>query len=202
MDDLSQAALIMGIDYGSKLAGTTAAAFVSDGKLLVDQSLRGQNADEWLWQLVSTVHPKVVYLDAPLSLPKVYIQGVFTPGAEYFYRACDREVQAMSPMFIGGLTARAIQLTAKLSQAGIAVLETYPSQTAKILFHHLPEYKKDLAALPNFTEALQGLLPFPLQSPPSNWHQFDSLLAWFSGYRHSQGQAILYGDATEGRIIV
>lgn len=199
---MNQAAQIMGVDYGSKLAGTTAAAYVADGELSISQSQRGQNADEWLWQLINSIKPSQVFIDAPLTLPKVYSQGIYSSGEEYFYRACDKEVQAMSPMFIGGLTARAIQIRARLSEAGIAILETYPSQLARQLFSHLPEYKKSLAALPLFTDALQGLLPIPLHQPPASWHQYDSLLAWLSGYRHSQGQAILYGDATEGRIIV
>ncbi|WP_299824511.1 DUF429 domain-containing protein [uncultured Pontibacter sp.] len=192
----------MGVDYGSKLAGTTAAAYVSGGSIDVVQSQQNKNADEWLWQLLAAVEAKTVFVDAPLTLPKVYGQGIYTSDAEYFYRSCDKEVQAMSPMFIGGLTARAIQLRAKLSEAGIAVLETYPSQLNKLLFSHLAGYKKDLAALPVYTEALQGLLPLPVLHPPSNWHQFDSLLAWYSGYRHSKGQSILYGDAKEGRIVV
>lgn len=199
---MQDAAQIIGIDYGSKLAGTTAAAFVEDGKLQVSQTQRGQDADAWILELASTLHPKTIYIDAPLSLPKVYSQGVFTPEAAYFYRACDREVQAMSPMFIGGLTARAIQLRARLAETSIAVLETYPSQLNKLLFSHLQGYKKSPAALPVFTEALQSLLPFPLAQLPANWHQFDSLLAWLSGYRHTLGTSVLYGDAREGRIIV
>jgi uncharacterized protein len=199
---MSQADKIMGIDYGSKLAGTTAAVMLNGGRLEVWQSERGQNADEWLTDLASSLQPKVVYIDAPLTLPKVYTQGVYTSAEEYFYRVCDKEVQAMSPMFIGGLTARAIKLKAKLSETGIAVLETYPSQLAKILLNHLPDYKKGLATLPVFTEALQSLLPYQINQPLANWHQFDCLLAWYSGYRHSTQQALLYGDAKEGRIIV
>ena len=199
---MQDAAQIIGIDYGSKLAGTTAAAFVKAEQLHISQSQRGQDADKWILDLATTFQPRTIYIDAPLSLPKVYNQGVFTPEAEYFYRACDREVQAMSPMFIGGLTARAIQLRASLTEAGIAVLETYPSQLSKLLFTQLQGYKKSPAALPVYTEALQGLLPFPLVLPPANWHQFDSLLAWLTGYRHSMGKSVFYGDATEGRIIV
>ena len=199
---MDQAEKIMGIDYGSKLAGTTAAAMLVDNSLRIWQSDRGQNADEWLLKLINSLQPKVIYIDAPLTLPKVYVKGVYTASEEYFYRACDKEVNAMSPMFIGGLTARAIKFKATLSESGIAVLETYPSQLAKLLLSHLSDYKKGLAALPIHTEALQSLLPYQVLVPPINWHQFDSLLAWLSGYRHSQQQAILYGDANEGRIIV
>lgn len=196
------APLHLGVDYGSKLAGTTAAAMVQNDVLKVWQSPRGQDADKWLQELIQDLQPAVVFIDAPLTLPKVYAHGTFTAGSDYFYRACDREVQAMSPMFIGGLTARAIRLRTMLAEHGTAVLETYPSQLAKMLFPHLSGYKKGFAPLPAYTEALQNLLPYALENAPENWHQFDSLLAWLSGYRHLQQQAILYGDAREGRIIV
>ncbi|MFD2515539.1 hypothetical protein ACFSRY_16825 [Pontibacter locisalis] len=192
----------LGIDFGSKLAGTTAAAMVQDKALKVWQSHRGQDADKWLLELITELQPGEIFIDAPLTLPGIYTQGVYTSDAEYFYRACDREVQAMSPMFIGGLTARAIRLRATLAENGRAVLETYPSQLAKLIFPQHSGYKKGLTALSVYTETLQDLLPFPIAEAPTNWHQFDSLLAWYSGYRHLQGQAQLYGDPREGRIIV
>ena len=192
----------MGIDYGSKLAGTTAAAMVQNNQLQTWQSIRGQNADEFLLQLIQDVQPAVVFIDAPLSLPGVYNKLPYTSEADYFYRACDREVQAMSPMFIGGLTARAIKLRTILAEQGIAVLETYPTQLARIVLPDEKGYKKDLATLPVIAQLLQDLLTYTLAQTPQNWHQFDALLAWYSGYRHINGQAILYGEAQEGRIIV
>ena len=192
----------MGVDYGAKLAGTTAAAMVVAGSLQVRQSPRGQDADVWLQHLIREWQPAVVYLDAPLTLPKVYSLPHYLPDADFFYREADREVQAMSPMFLGGLTARAIRLRTQLAARGVAVLETYPSQLAMLLFPELHGYKKDLAKLPAFTGALQGQLIHELKESPQSWHQFDALLAWLSGYRHSQGQSLLYGDPREGRIIV
>ncbi|WP_161891093.1 DUF429 domain-containing protein [Pontibacter russatus] len=192
----------MGVDYGAKMAGTTAAAMLAEGKLRVWQSQAGQDADRWLRELVLQQQAKVVYIDAPLTLPAIYGQATHSAASDYFYRQADRELQAMSPMFIGGLTARAIQLRAQLAQNGVAALETYPSALIRLLLPELQGYKKDPAALPAFAAALQGLLPFQLQEQPRNWHQFDAALAWLSGYRHEAGQSVLYGDAREGRIIV
>ncbi len=193
----------MGVDYGSKLAGTTAAAMVENEQLHVWQSARGQDADEFLLKLIQDKRPNTVFIDAPLTLPKVYSQLPYTSGADFFYRTCDREVQAMSPMFIGGLTARAIKLRTILSEQGIALLETYPSQLAHVLLPDEKGYKKDLATLPVIAQLLQDQIrPISFAQPPQDWHQFDALLAWYSGYRHHSGEAILYGDAQEGRIIV
>lgn len=192
----------MGVDYGSKLAGTTAVAMVVEGQIQVWQSMKGQDADKWLLERIMELQPKVVFIDAPLTLPKVYTQTAHSPTSDYFYRQGDRELQAMSPMFIGGLTARAMKLRAQLAETGVAVLETYPSALAKLLLPQLPGYKKSLAALPDYAEALQSSLKYRLKEKPQNWHQFDALLAWYSGYRHQVGQSVLYGDAREGRIIV
>ncbi|GAA4428341.1 hypothetical protein GCM10023188_12460 [Pontibacter saemangeumensis] len=192
----------MGVDYGARQSGTTAAAMVLQGQLHIWQSPAGQDADHWLQDLVLELQAKVIYLDAPLTLPKVYSQTASTTTSDYFYREADRSLQAMSPMFIGGLTARAMRLRAQLAEKGVAVLETYPSALIRVLLTELQGYKKDLTLLPVYAEALQGLLPFKLQEYPQNWHQFDALLAWFSGYRHGAGLSVLYGDAREGRIIV
>jgi len=194
--------LHMGIDYGAKLAGTTAVAIAVEQQLQVRQSEQGQDADLFILNIVNQLKPKFIFIDAPLTLPAVYAQHPATPDADFFYRAADREVQAMSPMFIGGLTARAIKLRTQLAIQGVGMLETYPRQLVRLLLPELPGYKNNAAALPAFTEALQHLLPYSIKEPPQNWHQLDSLLAWYSGYRHLQAQAQLYGNATEGRIIV
>jgi uncharacterized protein len=192
----------MGVDYGSKLAGTTAAAMVQNGQIELWQSARGQDADDFLLKLVLAKRPATVFIDAPLTLPNVYSQVPYTSGADFFYRACDREVQAMSPMFIGGLTARAIKLRTTLAESGIAVFETYPTQLARLLLPDEKGYKKDLAALPVIAQLLQDQIRYSFAQSPADWHQFDALLAWLSGYRHLSGEAKLYGDAQEGRIIV
>jgi predicted nuclease with RNAse H fold len=192
----------IGVDYGAKEAGTTAATMLVQGQLQVWQSTAGQDADRWLLELVQELNPKVIYMDAPLTLPKVYSQGTYSSSADFFYRQADREVQAMSPMFIGGLTARAIKLRSQLAEQGVAMLETHPSALVKKVLPQLQGYKKSQQALSEYTGALQGFIPVKLHALPQNWHQFDALLAWFSGYRHQLGQSVLYGEAQEGRIIV
>ncbi|NEM97468.1 DUF429 domain-containing protein [Pontibacter burrus] len=194
--------VFMGVDYGARLAGTTAAAMLHEGSLNIWGCARSQDADEFLLELIQAVRPAIVFIDAPLSLPKAYNQTPYTSDADFFYRACDREVQAMSPMFIGGLTARAIRLKTILSENGISVLETYPSQLAETLFPEQKGYKKDITLLPEMAQQLQELHLIPVKDEPQDWHQFDAQLAWYSGYRHLMKQSTLYGDPEEGRIIV
>lgn len=93
-----------GVDYGSKLAGTTVITFLSQNQLVTYQSPKGKNADDWLKNLLSTQKIGTIYIDAPLSLPSAYCGK----GDNFHYRKADQMLHAMSPMFLGGLTARAI----------------------------------------------------------------------------------------------
>ena len=106
---------IFGVDYGSKMAGTTVVAVARERQIDLLQSGRKQDADAWLLETAVAQQPDHIFLDAPLSLPGVYRH---LPGrSDYFYREADRELQAMSPMFLGGLTARAMQLHERLRAA-------------------------------------------------------------------------------------
>jgi len=188
----------IGIDYGSKLAGTTVLCWANKKQLHLAQSQKKQDADQWLQEQVEALKPSRIYLDAPLSLPSAY----FGKGTDYFYRACDRELKAMSPMFIGGLTARAMRLAGQWREAGFEVIEIYPAQLTRLLPDFRPHYQKKSAITEDCLAALKEELALPYAIPPNNWHQIDALLAWLSGHRHQQQQAKIYGDPEEGQIIV
>lgn len=122
--------LLLGVDYGSKLAGTTAVCYLySEGNAAFLSSRKGEDADKMLLDFVLKHGPANLFLDAPLSLPLAYFQGT-AHGTDFFYRQCDRQLGAMSPMFLGGLTARAIKLSFELKNVGASVFETYPKWQA------------------------------------------------------------------------
>ncbi len=188
-----------GIDYGSKLAGTTVITYDSGKKLHQICSKKKEDADALILNSVKELRPTSIYIDAPLSLPLAY----FGKGEDYFYRDADKELKAMSPMFLGGLTARAMRLKAEISALEIDVIETYPGA----LVRSIPELneiynKKDKS---NIEALLDVLSPFlngrQLEDLPNNLHQFDSLLAWHSGYRHQNNQAQIIGKQEEGVIV-
>ncbi|MCB0644589.1 MAG: DUF429 domain-containing protein, partial [Phaeodactylibacter sp.] len=165
---------IAGIDYGSKRAGTTALALLDTGaSLQLFQSGKGEDADAFLLKHLRQRQPTKVFMDAPLSLPGVY-RYESDAYSDYFYRAADRELQAMSPMFLGGLTARAMQLQQQLSAEKITVYETYPARLAQVLELPKEQYKKKQqppAALVPLLSAHCPLIPPTLAL--ENWHQFD-----------------------------
>lgn len=184
----------LAIDYGSKLAGTTALCWAADGQLHLAQSAKKQDADVFLQNKIDELAPSAVFIDAPLSLPGVYTGH----GHDYFYRACDRAVAAMSPMFLGGLTARAMRLRAEFPD--LPFFEIYPAYLARTILPEAKFYKKE--NLSGFCGLLSQMLPLPFAEQPKNWHQVDAVLAWLSGWRYGRGEALVFGEEPEGVIVV
>ncbi|MBB6428358.1 DUF429 domain-containing protein [Algisphaera agarilytica] len=190
------------IDLGSKLAGTTVVVQgdpETQTPLSFHASAKKQDADAMIASLLSAHPAATVYLDAPLSLPGVYRQ---LDGFDDFHlRRGDRELTAMSPMFLGGLTARAMRLSATHSHC--VWHEVYPAAQAKRLELPKDQYKKSTDALPEMTQQLASLIGAPFdRQVVATWHHFDALLAWLTAERHATGEAQSYGHPDEGVILV
>jgi predicted nuclease with RNAse H fold len=189
-----------GIDFGSKSAGTTVVASLEDGTISLHRSEKKSDADAFLSSLVQSVRPSTVGIDVPLSLPGVY-RGIANTE-DYFYRQGDKLLHAMSPMFLGGLTARAMRFAAELRAKGIAVVEVYPAALVKYISLPADHYKKDLSA---FMDAVEisclslGLSKLPIVA---DWHECDAILALMSTVRLTSGFATQVGDKLEGQIVI
>ena len=189
---------IVGIDYGAKLAGTTVIAYFDglDPEIKLFQSPKKACADTFVIQTLSELTTTTIGLDAPLSLPGVYVgKDGFN---DYHYRKCDLQAKAMSPMFLGGLTARAMKLK---SQIDCEIIEVYPKQVA--LHHGLIDagYKSTVQSISNCIDTLFNNYTFPFHRPKcENWHQFDAVLAMIATYRYRNNAADSFGDENEGMI--
>ncbi len=189
---------IIGIDYGAKLAGTTVLAISQNTKEVTIISCRkNEDADAFILQHLKEYPNGIVCIDAPLSLPIVYKQP--EKSSEYFYRICDKLLQAMSPMFLGGLTARAMQLKAKIS---LPFYEVYPAALANELSLKTLQYKKETAAIKNVAEKVLQHFNIKCTHIFTTWHEVDALLALCIGLRVQNKTATAYGDAEEGIIWV
>ena len=188
-----------GIDYGSKLAGTTVITYQKDGVLFQISSQKKEDADKLIVAAVDEMGPDVIFIDAPLSLPGAY----FGKGEDYFYREADKTLGAMSPMFLGGLTARAMKLKRQITEKGARVFETYPGALVRNTQNLKSVYDKKAKKVsdPLFEEIMELLNGVTLNKQPDNMHQVDSILAWHSGHRHLQGISKVVGNAEEGLII-
>ncbi|MCH2084116.1 MAG: DUF429 domain-containing protein [Saprospiraceae bacterium] len=196
---------IAGIDYGSKSAGTTVIAYLDNSmRLHFYQSEKKKDADQFIINCLKENKIDQVYIDAPLSLPGVYTDP--KNFHNYFYREADKALRAMSPMFLGGLTARAMQLRSKLPS--VEFKEVYPSALVDVIKIDRNLYKKQKEHIPTVISSLVAYIPsisFLLQANQltaslNNWHQVDALLALISGYRHQKNNCIYYGNDYEGFI--
>lgn len=191
----------LGIDYGSKMAGTTVICRFDGEKFELLQSTKNQDADQFILEHCLHFHGPV-FIDAPLSLPGVY-RG-WPEYVDYFYREADKTVRAMSPMFLGGLTARAMQLQAKL-QPHLPCIEVYPAALARSLNLQEAGYKKETNKIPSCQASLLRQFHWPpeiltaaLRLCCSNWHQFDAFLAWCIGWKVQRKIASVAGAEPEG----
>lgn len=196
---------LYGIDYGAKMAGTTVIAYVEHGHIAFAASAKKQDADRFVLDFFAGRPAGTIFLDAPLGIPKVYRTGTdgLPPSAEpdFHYRTCDRELGAMSPMFLGGLTARAMKLAFILRGQGHEVRETYPGALARHLALPASGYKGDIASVAPCLVLLSEAVGIDIAHKEiPDWHHFDALLALCSGYRHARGEAVVVGDR-EGELV-
>ncbi len=196
---------IIGIDYGAKLAGTTVICHYQMATQVFRfyQSEKKKDADHFAKQILLQVKPSVILIDAPLSLPGIYRYESEPEFNDHFYRKADRALNAMSPMFIGGLTARAMKLCQALEKEGMECLETYPAILARRYELKKLGYKKSKQNIAACLQAIQAAFPLVLPKEQiTNWHQFDALLACWSAYRYHHKKHDTYGDEREGQIII
>lgn len=195
----------LAIDFGSRFAGTTVVVHRRDHQpgnpLTFLASAKKQDADTMVLDLLGTLPKARVFLDAPLSLPGVYRDLPGDDFDDYHYRRADRALNAMSPMFLGGLTARAMRLAA--AHPPVTFHETYPAAQAKRLGLPKTQYKKSLAHLPELTAQLAPLIQAHFDpTHVTTWHHFDALLAWLSAERFARGEAETHGHPVEGVIVM
>ncbi len=192
--------MLVGIDFGKKLSGNTVIAYSVDSiNVKFEKSNKREDADELIHDFILRHLPEEVFIDAPLSLPGVY-KGLAN-CEDYFFRKADRVTRGMSPMFLGGLTARAIRL--KDMAAGISVIfhETFPSYLARHWNLDKAGYKKSNQHIINVMELIRKQVKFDLEEIES-WHDIDALLALISHSRYREGKAKIFGINEEGLIYV
>lgn len=183
--------MLVGIDYGSKLAGTTVIAFTEKDEVKIIQSKKKQDADQFILDFLKDHSPELVGIDAPLSLP-----GAFTGlNNEFFYREGDKQLKAMSPMFLGGLTARAMKLNASVS---VDLKEVYPGALARSKGWKKLGYKTKEVDYKSILRSLNW--PFSYRQSITDSHQLDGVLALYIVWKIKNDQVSCVGNPEEGLI--
>ncbi|MEL7432249.1 MAG: hypothetical protein AAGI90_06995 [Chlamydiota bacterium] len=191
---MKNAAFWAGVDYGAKFRASTAITFLKKKTITTVLSPKKTDVDLWLEDFLQKEGIHVVFMDAPLSLPKIYFDPLDQESSHHF-RQVDRELGAMSPLFLGGLTARAMAFKQKIEKRGATVLETYPSA---ILRKRFSEKTLDEALL---LIASEVEFAFP-SIDGMNPHEKDSILAWYAGYRYHKKESMIFGRKEEGQIFL
>lgn len=189
--------MVAGIDFGARFAGTTAIAVFGTNRISIHQSAKKEDADAFLaGHLELFPDSAIIGFDAPLSLPGVYsgLKGY----SDFQYRKVDRELKAMSPLFLGGLTARAMAMKHRFSR--LRFIETYPARQADRLELHALNYKKNDARYKQLVERLSLELKGVEVPTVNTTHQFDALLALLAAVRVQNHCATQLGAHEEGLI--
>lgn len=185
----------VGIDFGARSSGNTVVCVHQKGLFRFHRSTKDADGDAWLQHCIADLCPQAIYIDAPLSLPGAYLGK----GSDHFFRVADRQAGGMSPMFLGGLTARAMALASGWRRAGIEVYEAYPAALIRHAWENLGI--RAGATIPaSKLRIMAGMVLLP-PPEPADRHEADAWLCWVIGHRHQRGEAKAYGTTEEGMIL-
>jgi len=191
---MSESKCIIGIDFGAQLAGTTCCSVkhIGTNTVTILTSTKGKSADAFIYDCVKQFTPVLIGIDAPLSLPLFYKNP--QRYSDNNYRFCDRELSAMSPMFLGGLTSRAMKIRYELERQNIQCIEVYPKAFVKKQSLDSLGYKAAKENIQNCVEALMKIVDVTVNESLSTWHEFDSLVALAITERYYTNNADSVGD--------
>ena len=195
--------VFFGIDYGSKLTGNTVIAILLDTRIIFMDVDKGIDADAFILNAADHFKPSHIFIDAPLSLPGVYKK--IQRCNNYHFRHADIDLCAMSPMFLGGLAARAMELRDQLERLGIEVFETYPRIMANRFSLQTKGYKASNQGLKCCrSQVVDKFSPeVDLNADDiTTWHHLDALMALMSAINFDQGCADSFGHEDEGLIFI
>lgn len=186
---------IMGVDLAGKTSNPTGISVLDITKNeRIKTHLSTLFSDEEILKFVNLMHPSLIVVDAPLSLPKgrCCLEKDCDCAIGGHFRQSEREIRRYGPVlpltFTGMkmLTMRGVGLARALS-GKYQIKETHPRTVQKMLvFENLEgELKKYLKIPPNHSE-----------------HELDATLAALCGFFYVNNCFIELGDVDEGTIIL
>jgi len=139
-----------------------------------------------------TQQPTLVAIDAPLSLPtKGIMRKADTQMREHGYPVFPPRLPPMEK-----LTLRAIEISQKIIDKGLNIIEVHPTSTRKALKMPLKDWNRVQQVFLNM--GLEGDVRRRVLSP----HELDAVTAALTGYLHLNRKTQLIGNTKEGYIVV
>jgi predicted nuclease with RNAse H fold len=180
--------IIVGIDLAGKATNPTGWAMLRNKTI----STCHLHHDEEILKRSINCDPKIIAVDAPLSMPKKAIM-----------RKADKEMHKRGyPVFpprfpaMEKLTLRAIRIVRELTRRRFKVIEVHPTSTRKALKMPTKDWKKIQTIFLRI--GLEGDLKTRVLTP----HEIDAITAALTGHLYIQGKTELIGDKKEGYIVV
>jgi len=156
--------------------------------------------DKEIVQRIDEVKPKVIAIDAPLSLPKG--RKSIKERTNIHLRECDKELLKRGikffPITLGPmrkLTERGIKLKKILEDRGFKVIEVYPGGAQDVW--NIPRKQKGLEKL------LNGLKRMGIKGLKNNMsdHELDAVTCALVGKYHLDGKAEVLGTIDNGIVM-
>jgi predicted nuclease with RNAse H fold len=180
--------IIVGIDLAGKATNPTGWAMLKNKTI----STCHLHSDEEILKRSINCDPKIIAVDAPLSMPK-----------KAAMRKADKEMHKRGyPVFpprfpaMEKLTLRAIRIVKELTRRRFKVIEVHPTSTRKTLKMPTKDWKKIQTIFIRI--GLEGDLKTHVLTP----HEIDAVTAALTGHLYIQGKTELIGDEKEGYIVV
>ena len=159
------------------------------------------HSDEEILSLTKKYEPKVVAIDAPLSLPKG--RKSIDERSNIHFRKCDLELRKMGikffPITLGPmriLTKRGIEIKKKLEKLGFIVIETFPGAVQDIL--GIPRKTKGREKL------LEGIKKLGIKGVKDDFNsdELDAITCAIIAKLYDEKNYLEIGDKNEGTIIL
>ena len=203
----------IGIDLTSSPSKPTACVALDDALHLSWFDFFCGDAD--IIEVIEHHHPRLVAVDAPLSLPRELCclekSCPCQPLSPVKGRLCERELsrRGISCYYttkrsrIKNMVYRAISLKEEIAGRGYYVIEVYPYATKVQFFGRHVLRKTTPAGITFLRERIGSLMPYLGPYLPRFSHDLcDALLAAYTAYLYKEEKVENIGDMVEGVIVI
>lgn len=181
---------MLSIDLAASEKRETGIAYFQNGKIITKTIFTNSE----IFELVNLLSPKLIAMDAPLSLP-FGRKSIHQRDTNHF-RECDLKLRALKirffPVTLGPmrkLTERGMNLKIEFEKLGIEVIEIFPGAT----FDRLKIPRK------NPGECAKFLSSFSLN--PKNVHESDAAIGLYALSEYKNGKGVLL-SGKDGKILI
>lgn len=191
---------VAGIDLAGSEQRSTGVALMDRGRHVESSVVK---SDTELWDWISSHSPRLLVVDAPLSLPRGRLSLEIRSAVHF--RQCDRELRRLGipffPITLGPmrmLTARGIRLRERLVASGYDVYEGYPGGAQDLW---------GIARKQRGVEKLRRALrrrgcSGTVERRAITHDELDAVTLALVGLELLDGQALIIGDPDEGTIVL